>query len=79
MRSCLVRVVSLLFTFWPRLHVCISPSLLKTKFQKDCFPFQSSSFVYMKENESRPMHGAVIFRMKSKCTLLKSSLSRLEI
>ena len=30
----------------------------------------------MKVHESRAMHGAVIFRMKGKCTLLKSALSR---
>ena len=40
------------------------------------FCFQSASFVYLKVNESHPMHGAVIFRLKGKCTLLKSALSR---
>ena len=39
------------------------------------FRFQSASFVYLKVNESHPMHRAVIFRMKGKCTLLKSALS----
>ena len=32
------------------------------------FRFQSRSFVYLKVNESHPMHRAVIFRMKGKCT-----------
>ena len=41
--------------------------------------FQSTSFVYAKANESHPMHGVVIFRMKGKCTFLKRALSRFEI
>ena len=39
------------------------------------FCFQSMSFIYMKANKSHPMHRTVIFRMKGKCTLLKSALS----
>ena len=82
-----VWVVSLLFTFWKLLHICISPSLLKSKFQKDYwqetrskhFHIQSASFVYAKANESHPMHGAVIFRMKGKCTLKERALSRLNL
>ena len=35
--------------------------------------------VYAKANESHPMYGAVIFRMKGKCTLLERSLSRIEM
>ena len=35
--------------------------------------------VYTKANQSHPMHGAVIFRMKGKCTLLERALSRLKI
>ena len=31
--------------------------------------------VYAKANESHPMHGAVIFRMKDKYTLLESAFS----
>ena len=75
------------YTFWKLLHICISPSLLKSKFQKDYwqetrskhFHIQSASFVYAKANESHPMHGAVIFRMKGKCTLLERALSWIEI
>ena len=37
------------------------------------------SFVHAKANESHPMHGAVIFRMKDKYTLLERALSRLII
>ena len=35
--------------------------------------------VYAKANESHPMHGAVIFRMKGKCTLKERALSRLNL
>ena len=41
--------------------------------------FDDRGFVYAKVNESHPMHRAVIFRMKGKCTLLERALSRLEI
>ena len=66
--------------------MCISPSLLKSKFQNDYyeetrsehFRFQSASFVYTEAKESHPMHGAVIFRMKGKCTFLKRALSQFE-
>ena len=34
-QSFLVWVVSLLFTFWKLLQICIAPSLLKSTFQKD--------------------------------------------
>ena len=55
-----------------QVHVCLH--FYKSKFQKDYlqqtiserFRFQSASFVYMKVNESHPMHGAVIFRINGK-------------
>ena len=34
---------------------------------------------YAKANESHPIHGAVIFRMKGKCTLLERSLSQIKM
>ena len=52
---------------------------LLTGDQKGTFSLQSASFVHAKANESHPMHGAVIFRMKGKCTLLERALYRLEI
>ena len=48
---------------------------LLTGDQKGTFSLQSTSFVHAKANESHPMHGAVIFRMKGKCTLLERALS----
>ena len=48
---------------------------LLTGDQKGTFSLQSASFVHAKANESHPMHGAVIFRMKGKCTLLERALS----
>ena len=56
----------------------VSKGLL-TGDQKGTFSLQSVNFVHANANEPRPMHGAVIFRMKGKCTLLERALSRLEI
>ena len=56
----------------------VSKGLL-TGDQKGTFSLQSVSFVHAKANESHPMHGAVIFRMKGKCTLLERALSWIEI
>ena len=52
---------------------------LLTGDQKGTFSLQSASFVHAKANESHPMHGAVIFRMKGKCTLKERALSRLNL
>ena len=57
--------------FPPLLHIC------NRRPEVNSFRFQSISFVYLKVNESHPMHGAVIFRMKlGKCTLFKGALSQ---
>ena len=56
----------------------VSKGLL-TGDQKGTFSLQSVNFVHANANESHPMHGAVIFRMKGKCTLLERALSRLKI
>ena len=56
----------------------VSKGLL-TGDQKEAFSLQSVSFVHAKANESHPVHGAVIFRMKGKCILLERALSRLNL
>ena len=40
--------------------------------------FDDRGFVYAKVNESHPMHRAVIFRMKGKCTLLETRNLKLD-